>query len=100
VNYFWLHWIYLGLLWGSVILVALVWYLRVLGAPSLLFCGAVWIVFSQASGAYVSPGAWLVLYLSCALAIMHQRERAPSSVPHLRARGPQLRVFRPFASAP
>src|SRR3546814_8265224 len=37
-NFFWLHWIYLGLVWGTVIFVALSVWLRQLGAPSLAFC--------------------------------------------------------------
>ncbi|HZD26081.1 MAG TPA: hypothetical protein VE631_07450, partial [Alphaproteobacteria bacterium] len=49
-------------------------YLRVLQAPSILFCWGVWAIFGQASGAYVSPKTWTVLYLACAVAIMHQRQ--------------------------
>lgn len=81
-NYFWTHWIYLGLIWGAVILVALSFYLRVLGAPSVLFCWSVWMIFGQASGAYVSPKTWIVLYLACGIAILHQR--ATSARPSVR----------------
>lgn len=72
-NYFWTHWIYLGAIWGVILLVAISGYLRALGAPSLLFCWGVWIVFGQASGAYVSPKTWTVLYLACVISILHQR---------------------------
>lgn len=72
-NFFWMHWIYLGAVWGVILLVALTGYLRALGAPSLLFCWSVWAVLGQASGAYVSPKTWTVFYLACAIAILQQR---------------------------
>lgn len=72
-NYFWTHWIYLGLVGGMVIAIALTCYLRTLKTPSILFCWSVWIIFGQAAGAYVSPRTWSVLYLACVVAIMHQR---------------------------
>jgi hypothetical protein len=73
-NYFWLHWIYLGLLWGCVLFAALTWLLRALGAPSILFCWAVWAVFGHAAGAYVDPRTWTVFMLTCAVAVLHERE--------------------------
>jgi hypothetical protein len=72
-NYFWLHWIYLGFVWGAVILAGLSGWLRMLGIPSVLFCWLVWIVFGQASGAYVAPKTWTVLLLAGALSMLHQR---------------------------
>lgn len=74
-NYFWLHWIWLGLAGGVVMLAALSWYLRLLGAPSVLFCWGVWAVFGQSSGAYVSPRTWIVLTIACVVSILHERER-------------------------
>ncbi len=74
-NYFWSHWIYLGLVWGGVLVVGLSLYLHILGAPSLLFCWIVWAVFGQASGAYVSPKTWTVFYLAAAVALLHERDR-------------------------
>jgi len=73
-NYFWLHWIFLGLFWGSAVLVALSGFLRTLGAPSLLFCWAIWVVFGQSSGGYVDPRTWIVLLLACAISLIHERE--------------------------
>lgn len=72
-NYFWLHWIFLGLFWGCVAIAALTWFLRALGAPSALFCWGVWIVFGQASGGYVDPRTWIVLFLACAASVLHER---------------------------
>lgn len=72
-NYFWTHWIYLGLVWGGVVLVGVTLYLRALKAPSIMFCWSVWAILGQASGAYVSPKTWTVMYLACVVAIMHQR---------------------------
>lgn len=84
-NYLWYHWIYLGLVWGCIMLAALTWLLRSLAAPSLLFCWAVWAIFGQASGGYVTPRVWLVFLLSAALALLHDRQRQalPRPVPLL-----------------
>jgi hypothetical protein len=72
-NFFWLHWIFLGLFWGSVLLIAWSVFLRVLGVSSLAFCWSVWSILGQASGAYVSPKTWFVLILSALCVIMHDR---------------------------
>lgn len=73
-NYFWLHWIFLGLFWGSVLIAALTWFVHALGTPSVLFCWAAWVVFGQGSGGYVDPRTWTVLLLTCAIAVLHERE--------------------------
>jgi hypothetical protein len=73
-NYFWLHWIFLGLFWGTVTLLALTFFLRVIGAPSTLFCWAVWAVFGQASGGYVDPRTWFPLLVAAAIATIYERE--------------------------
>ncbi|MEK9969267.1 MAG: hypothetical protein VW600_09030, partial [Ferrovibrio sp.] len=41
-NYFWLHWIYLGFVWGVVAFAGLSGWLRMLGVPSVIFCWIVW----------------------------------------------------------
>jgi hypothetical protein len=92
-NYFWLHWIYLGLVWGTVILAALTAWLKILGVPSALFCWTVWIILGQASGAYVSPKTWTVFILAAAASVIHQRAlAAPMEIP----RG---EPFMPFEAA-
>ncbi|MCK6451541.1 MAG: hypothetical protein L6R19_11890 [Alphaproteobacteria bacterium] len=68
-NYFWLHWIYLGLVWGVLTLAAVAAWLRVLAPSDTLFAWAAWVVFGQASGAYVGPKTWTVLLLTLALAM-------------------------------
>ena len=73
INYFWLHWIYLGLVWGLIIAAAVTFWLRVLGVPSPAFCWMVWAILGQASGAYVGPTCWAVLLLAGAAAVLHQR---------------------------
>lgn len=80
-NFFWLHWIYLGLVWGTVIFVALSAWLRQLGAPSLAFCWIAWAVFGQASGAYVGPKTWAVLLLSAGLTILVRRQPETPAAP-------------------
>jgi len=74
-NYFWLHWIYLGLFWGGILLVALSLMLQSLGVPSILFCWIVWALFGQGSGSYVGPQAWTVLFLAAAIAVVVERDR-------------------------
>ncbi len=73
INYFWLHWIYLGLIWGSATMIALTYWLRLLRVPSAAFCWSVWAIMGQASGAYVGPTCWAVLFLAAAAAVIHQR---------------------------
>jgi len=73
INYFWLHWIYFGLVWGVIMAAAVTIWLRVLGVPSAAFCWMVWAILGQASGAYVGPTCWAVLFLAGAAAILHQR---------------------------
>ena len=84
VNYFWLHWIFLGLVWGLIMMAALTVWLRVLGVPSFAFCWIVWAILGQASGAYVGPTCWAVLFLAGAAAVLHQR---PQPQKDLRGRG-------------
>jgi hypothetical protein len=79
INYFWLHWIYLGLVWGTIILAAVTLWLKVLGVPSPAFCWIVWAILGQASGAYVGPLAWSVLYFAGAAAVLHCR--GPTTIP-------------------
>jgi len=77
INYFWLHWIYLGIVWGLIIIAALTLWLRVLGVPSAAFCWMVWAILGQASGAYVGPTCWAVLFLAAAAAVLHERAKQP-----------------------
>lgn len=98
-NYFWLHWIYLGLVWGVVTFVGLSVWLRLIGAPSLVFCWSVWLIFGQASGAYVAPKTWTVLLLAAAVSLLHQRVAVPvapqPAMPF--GRPPQLRRHLSYA---
>jgi len=79
-NYVWLHWIYLGMVWGTIMIVALSVWLRMLGVPSVLYCWAVWIILGQASGSYVGPKTWAVLLIAAGTSILNsgiaQREAA------------------------
>ena len=72
-NYFWLHWIYLGVIWGALTVVALSLWLRLLGALSLPFCWSVWTILGQASGAYVGPKTWAVLLIAAAASVLAAR---------------------------
>jgi hypothetical protein len=79
INYFWLHWIYLGFVWGVAMITVISGWLRILGVPSVAFCWGTWAILGQASGAYVGPTCWAVLFLAAAAAILHQR--APPVAP-------------------
>jgi len=76
VNYFWLHWIYFGLFFGVLVILAVTGWFYALGVPSAAFCWVVWAILGQASGAYVGPTCWAVLFLTGAAAILHQRSEA------------------------
>lgn len=73
INYFWLHWIYLGVGWGLILAGAVTAWLLAIGVPSPAFCWMVWAILGQASGAYVGPTCWAVLFLAGAAAVLHQR---------------------------
>jgi hypothetical protein len=73
INYFWLHWVYFGIVWGLILLVAVSVWLRKLGVPSVAFCWMVWAILGQASGAYVGPTCWAVVFLSGGAAVLNQR---------------------------
>jgi hypothetical protein len=73
INYFWLHWIYLGVVFGLLMAVLLSSWLVTLGVPSVGFCWVVWAILGQASGAYVGPTCWAVMFLAGAAAILNQR---------------------------
>jgi hypothetical protein len=79
INYFWLHWIYLGFVWGVAMIAVISAWLRILGVPSVAFCWATWAVLGQASGAYVGPTCWAVLFLAAGACLLHQR--APVAAP-------------------
>ena len=90
INYFWLHWIYLGFVWGVVMIGVITGWLRVLGVPSAAFCWATWAILGQASGAYVGPTCWAVLFLAAGACLLHQRTATAPSVPLSTARQPLL----------
>jgi hypothetical protein len=97
INYFWLHWIYLGAVWGVVMLAALTVWLRTLGVTSAGFCWLVWAILGQASGAYVGPTTWAVLYLAGAATVLHQcREHPADPAGERQPWPPRLRVVRSF----
>ena len=84
-NYFWLHWIYLGLVWGTAVLIGLSLWLRQLGLglPGILYCWCIWAVLGQASGSYVGPKTWAVLLIGAAAAVLSaqpQRQLARMTV--------------------
>jgi hypothetical protein len=93
-NFFWLHWIYLGAVWGVVVVVALSVWLRMLGAASILYCWAVWTVLGQGSGSYVGPKTWAVFLIAAATSILVTRPSAQPE-PRVAAAMPLLQRLRP-----
>jgi len=91
-NYFWLHWIYLGLIWGTVLIIAITFWLRLIGVPTALFCWMVWALLGQASGAYVGPKTWVVLFVAGAAAVLVRRQQPMMYIPVEDRRDP----LRPF----
>ena len=83
INYFWLHWIYLGLFWGSILAAALSLWLRANGVRRILFCWGVWIILGQASGAYVGPITWAVFFLAAAGAALAGQTEQKAPQPQL-----------------
>jgi len=83
-NYFWLHWIYLGPLWGIALIAALTFWLRALRVPNLAACWVAWIILGQASGAYVSPKTWAVFLLTAAASVLHSRQPERVVAPRVR----------------
>ncbi|MEE3623660.1 hypothetical protein UCD39_06605 [Nitrospirillum sp. BR 11752] len=96
-NYFWLHWVYLGLCGGAVLMLAISGWLRSLGVHALTLCWLGWTILGQASGAYVSPKTWTVLMLIAACSVLHaeahKRRTAPAPIPA----PPPLRPYPPGA---
>ena len=94
-NYFWLHWIYLGAVWGVVVILTLTLWLRMLGAASVLYCWAIWTVLGQASGSYVGPKTWAVFLIAAATTILVTRPRAEAAPVETAPARPLLRPMRP-----
>jgi hypothetical protein len=85
-NYFWLHWIYLGAIWGLACIVAVSAWLRMLGVSSVLYCWIVWAILGQASGSYVGPKTWSVLLMAAAVSVL-ARQSAPAATARRRGLG-------------
>ena len=96
-NYFWLHWIYLGLVWGVICFVAVSLWLRMLGAPSVPYCWSIWLILGQASGSYVGPKTWAVLLIAAAASILRvgARQRGAESPAPAYSLSQQARFINP-----
>ncbi|HEY1722410.1 MAG TPA: hypothetical protein VGG27_14300 [Magnetospirillaceae bacterium] len=105
INYFWLHWIYLGLFWGVLMVIVISLWLRAAGVRQVAFCWFVWAILGQSSGAYVGPMTWAIFFLCAAVAklaaeqpVVAARPVAPATfvarMPIVRWRGPSPRLIR------
>jgi hypothetical protein len=73
VNYFWLHWIYLGLIFGILAMIAIYTWTRLIGVSTPMFAWFIWAIMGQSLGAYVGPRTWFVYFLAAAGAAVHQK---------------------------
>src|SRR5258708_24584672 len=78
-----MQWMYVGLRWGLIMAGAIRIWFRALGVPSRGFCWMVWAILGQASGAYVGPTCWAVLFLAGAAAVLHQRQEPAGARPRV-----------------
>jgi hypothetical protein len=97
-NYFWLHWIYLGLGFGVAVLLVLNRWLKKLDVPNRMFCWAVWVIFGQAIGGYVTPRTWCVLAVASAITTLHVTQ--PGARRTAVRRPPVIHTVTPPAGAP
>lgn len=100
INYFWLHWIYLGLAWGLIMVAAITAWLLSIGVPSPAFCWMAWAILGQAAGAYVGPTCWAVLFLAGAAAVLHQRREPEDGFYGIRGAEYDRSVGQPSGTGP
>lgn len=83
-NYFWLHWIYFGVVGGAIAVYLLHKLARYMGAHRPTFVIYLFFLFGQAIGGYVNLRVWVTFaLLTWALAVIDARARAaePIAVP-------------------
>jgi len=61
-NAFWLHWIYLGLFGGILMVWAIHQLMKALGVKHYWYCFLLIIIFGQTMGAYVGPRTWTIIF--------------------------------------
>jgi hypothetical protein len=74
-NDFWLHWIYWGLLGGSMVIFLIYKLMRLIGVNHPLYCFVVIVMFMQTMGGYVTPRFWFVSFLIMLLGTLHSKYR-------------------------
>ncbi len=80
---FWLHWIFFGLVGGSLALLAIVKLMRCLSGGPLMFPAIVILGFSHTMGAYVGPRYWSIFFIVLAATYLAGR---PASAPEKKTR--------------
>ena len=75
---FWLHWIFFGLVGGSLALLAIVKLMRCLGGGSLMFPAIVILGFSHTMGAYVGPRYWSIFFIVLAATYLARQPPTPT----------------------
>lgn len=75
---FWLHWIFFGLVGGSLALLAIVKLMRCLGGGPLMFPAIVILSFSHTMGAYVGPRFWSIFFIVLAATYLARQPPTPT----------------------
>jgi len=61
-NAFWLHWIYLGLFGGILMIWAIYRLMKVFGVRHYLYCFLLFAIFGQTMGGYVGLKVWTIIF--------------------------------------
>ncbi|MDM8557611.1 hypothetical protein [Candidatus Parabeggiatoa sp. HSG14] len=78
-NAFWLHWIYLGLFGGILMVWAIYRLMKVLGVKHYLYCLFLILIFSQTMGGYVGARTWMILFGIFLTSVLIRNEHEISS---------------------
>ena len=62
-NFFWLHWIYFGLLGGIGVLWLVYRLMKSLGVTHFYFCSMTLLIISQTTGGYVGTRTWTIVFM-------------------------------------
>lgn len=77
-NNFWLHWIYWGLLGGSLMIILVYKFMQLIGVRYPLYFFVVIAMFMQTMGGYVTPRFWFVSLLIMLLGALHSTAHGDS----------------------
>ena len=74
-NFFWLHWIYFGLLGGIGVLWLLYRLMKSLGVTHFCFCFMTLLIISQTAGGYVGTRTWTIIFMVFLISVFRGANR-------------------------